>query len=204
MTVRTFQLLIATSNKEKLCELKHLLSGVPVELLSLSDIDCGVEVEETGATFAENAALKALSYAQIAGLSTIADDSGLEVEALDSRPGVLSARYGGSELPFDKKMAKLLDELAQYGDTNRKARFVCAMAIADKAGNIVHMSEGICSGTIANQPRGIHGFGYDPLFIPDGYEHTFGELDEAVKQKISHRARAFCKIMPFLRTFIAV
>lgn len=197
-------LLVATGNKGKLVELKQLLAWMPVDLVSLSDIGCTVEVEEKGLTFAENAALKAREYALIAGLTTLADDSGLEVEALDNRPGVLSARYGGAELPFDKKMAMLLGELENTGDQDRRARFVCSMAIADPAGEVMHAVEGICSGKIAFEPRGNNGFGYDPLFIPDGHEDTFGELSDAVKQKISHRFRAFEQIIPFLRLFYAV
>ncbi len=200
----TSKLLVATNNKGKLIELSGLLAGLPIELLTLGDIGCTVEVEETGATFAENAALKAREYARLAGLTTLADDSGLEVEALGNRPGVLSARYGGADLGFDKKMSMLLDELEKTGGNDRLARFVCAMAIADAAGEIVHSAEGICPGNIALAPRGTNGFGYDPLFIPDGFENTFGELDNAVKQKISHRSRAFCQIMPFLRLFYAV
>jgi len=198
------KLLVATNNQGKLGELNGLLAGLPIELLSLRDIGCTVEIEETGSTFAENAALKAFGYASLSGLMTIADDSGLEVEALDNRPGVLSARYGGAELSFDKKMQMLLGELNETGDPQRQARFVSSIAIANAAGEIVHSAEGICSGKIASNPRGTNGFGYDPLFIPDGYDQTFGELSDAVKQEISHRARAFCEIIPFLRLFYAV
>ena len=198
------KLLVATNNKGKLGELNSLLADLPVDLLSLSDIGCTIEIEETGATFAENAALKARGYARLAGIWTLADDSGLEVEALDNRPGVYSARYGGVGLGFDKKMLMLLDELEKTGSKNRTARFVCAMAIADATGKIVHSGEGICNGKIAHQPRGNGGFGYDPLFIPDGFENTFGELSNDVKQEISHRFRAFCEIIPFLRSFCAI
>src|SRR5437868_6604932 len=121
------KLLIATNNKGKLGELRGFLAVVPVELLSLSDIGWMDEIEETGATFAENAALKASGSARRAGILTLADDSGLEVEALDNRPGVLSARYGGAELGFDEKMLKLLDQLDKTGDVIRRARFVCAI-----------------------------------------------------------------------------
>ena len=198
------KLLVATNNKGKLGELIGLLDGLPLDLLSLSDIGCTVEIEETGATFAENAALKARGYARIAGIPTLADDSGLEVEALGNRPGVFSARYGGADLGFDKKMLRLLDELEKTGGKNRTARFVCSMAIADAGGEIVHSAEGICDGRIAQKPHGTGGFGYDPLFIPDGFENTFGELSNDVKQKISHRFRAFEQIMPFLRLFYAI
>jgi XTP/dITP diphosphohydrolase len=198
------RLLVATNNKGKLAELNGLLAGLPLELVSLADMGCTVEIEETGSTFAENAALKARGYARLANLATLADDSGLEVDALDNRPGVFSARYGGADLGFDQKMSLLLGELERTGGENRTARFVCSIAIADPVGELVHSAEGICNGTIAQKPSGKGGFGYDPLFIPDGYENTFGELPEAVKQKISHRFRAFEQIIPFLRLFYAV
>ena len=198
------RLLVATGNKGKLSELRDLLAGMPIDLLSLSDIGEFDTVEESGATFAENAGLKARGYALLTGLPTLADDSGLEVAALDDRPGVLSARYGGADLGFDKKMLKLLVELEKTGDARRRARFVCSLAIADAAGEIVRAAEGICTGRIAETPRGNGGFGYDPLFIPDGFDETFGELASDIKQKISHRFLAFCEIIPFLRHFFAV
>ena len=147
-------------------------------------------------------ALKASGYAMQTGRMTLADDSGLEVEALGGRPGVLSARYGGPT--FDQKMSMLLNELDAIGDEARRARFVAAIAIADETGRILHAVEGICAGTIAAEPRGSGGFGYDPLFIPDGYDLTFGELPETIKREISHRGRAFSQIMPFLRGFFAI
>ena len=198
------RLLVATNNKGKLAELNGLLAGLPLELVSLSDIGCTVEIEETSSTFAENAALKARGYARLSQIPTLADDSGLEVAALDNRPGILSARYGGAELGFDQKMSLLLDELEKTGGEDRAARFVCSIAIADPAGEIIQSAEGICNGAIAPKPRGKGGFGYDPLFVPDGFENTFGELSNAVKQKISHRFRAFEQIIPFLRVFYAI
>ncbi len=181
-----------------------MLADAPFELFSLSDFPSAIEVKETGNTFDENARLKAAGYAMQTGLFSIADDSGLEVEALAGSPGVFSARYGGADTSFEQKMARLLAELDKTGDSKRRARFVCVMAIADEEGGILFTSEGICKGRIASNPRGSGGFGYDPLFVPDGYEETFGELDEAIKQKISHRARAFTQIIPFLRDFIAI
>jgi XTP/dITP diphosphohydrolase len=198
------KLLVATGNKGKLGELRGLLAGMPVDLLSLDDIGNYDEVEETGATFAENAMLKASGYAKQAGMVTLADDSGLEVTALNNRPGVLSARYGGADLGFDQKMSLLLEELEKTGGKDRRARFVCSIAIADATGEIVHSAKGVCEGRIALKPCGTGGFGYDPLFVPDGFENTFGELSKAVKQKISHRFRAFEQIIPFLRLFYAV
>ena len=204
MSDRIKKLLVATNNRGKLVELRGLLDGLPVALQNLCDFDSIIEIEETGTTFVENARLKASGYAVQTGLAAIADDSGLEVEALGGRPGILSARYGGAEAGFDEKMAKLLGELDASGDPKRNARFVCSIAVADPSGRILHTTEGICPGKIASVPRGRQGFGYDPLFIPDGYDLTFGELTGAIKGEISHRARAFCQIMPFLRDSIAI
>jgi len=198
------RLLVATNNKGKLGELRDLLSKTDVELLTLVDVGITTEIDETGSTFAENAALKANAYARMAAVMTLADDSGLEVEALDNRPGVYSARYGGADIGFDQKMSLLLGELEKTNDSDRRARFVCSLSIADAEGAIIHSVEGICAGTIALRVRGSNGFGYDPIFIPDGFDETFGELSDAVKRKISHRARAFCEIIPFLRGFFAI
>ena len=204
MSDKIKNLLVATNNPGKLAELISLLDGLPVTLQSLRDLDAFTEVEETGATFVANARLKASGYAIQTGLPSIADDSGLEVAALDGRPGVLSARYGGPGTSFAKKMALLLDELGKTGGTNRNARFVCSIAVADADGSILHTTEGICTGKIAAAPRGNLGFGYDPLFIPDGFDLTFGELSGSIKGKISHRFKAFEQIIPFLRDFIAI
>jgi XTP/dITP diphosphohydrolase len=196
-------LLIATNNQGKRDEVRSFLADVHAQLFDLGSFTA-LEVEENGATFDENARLKASGYARQAGMIAVADDSGLEVAALDGSPGVLSARYGGPEIGFDEKMSRLLAELAATGDADRRARFVAVVAIADETGRIIHTAKGICPGHIAASPRGTGGFGYDPIFIPDGYDLTFGELSEAVKQKISHRARAFSQIIPFLRGFFAI
>jgi len=198
------KLLIATNNPGKITELKPLLAGAPYDLIGLSHFPSVIEVDETGLTFSENARLKAIGYSQQTGLLSLADDSGLEVEALDGRPGVLSARYGGTDSTFAEKMAKLLGELRETGKTTRRARFVCSMAVSSPAGEILCTADGICDGMIAPSPRGMGGFGYDPLFVPDGFQQTFGELDSIVKQKISHRSMAFEQIIPFLRHFKAV
>ena len=204
MSTESRKLLIATHNSGKYNELKGLFAGLSIDLQSLSDFKIVSEVEETGSTFAENARLKARSYAMQTGIVALADDSGLEVEALDGRPGVFSARYGGDKAGFAEKMSKLLYELDRAGDEDRRARFVCAIAIADASGDVLHTIEGICTGRIAEKPRGSGGFGYDPLFVPEGFDQTFGELPDEIKQEISHRARAFNEIIPFLLDFIAV
>lgn len=198
------KLLIASGSSDKIKELEALLDRLPLVLCSLSDLPNIKEVEETGETFLENAVLKAKGYAAQAGMLTLADDSGLEVEALGNAPGVLSARYGGSGSSYDSKIAKLLQQLGETGDSGRRARFVCAMAVADTNGEILFTTEGICTGEIAEQPRGTGGFGYDPIFIPTGYDMTFGELGREIKQQISHRAQAAAKIMRYLRGFFDV
>lgn len=199
----SLRLVLATSNQGKLLELRQLLDGVPVSILSLDEFPLITDVEETGATFSDNAALKAVGYALQTGLPTLADDSGLEVEALDGRPGIHSARYGGNT-SFAEKMAMVLDELVAVGDFNRRARFVSSIAFANANGAILRTVEGSCTGVLAESPRGNGGFGYDPIFVPDGHSRTFGELSKSAKRQISHRSRAFSKIMPYLRDFYAV
>lgn len=183
-------LLIATLNTGKLREIRTLLAALPVRLRSLRDFPSTSEVEETGSTFAENAALKATAYAQQAGLWTVADDSGLEVYALGGAPGVFSARYAGANASDAERIELLLNELNKTGDTARRARFVCVIALANPEGEIINLHTGLCEGHITDRPRGTHGFGYDPVFIPDGYQETFGELSREIKESISHRARA--------------
>ncbi len=204
MSAQPQKLLIATNNPGKVSELTRFAGDLPLELLGLTDFPSVSEVEETGNTFKENASLKASGYAIQTGLVALADDSGLEVAALNCRPGILSSRYGGADTDFATKISKLLAEIAETGDIERRARFVCSMAISDKTGNIIFTAHGICEGKIASEPRGNGGFGYDPVFIPDGFDLTFGELPDAIKQKISHRARAFEQIIPFLRDFSVI
>ena len=199
----SIELLIATRNPGKINELRGLLQSSPYRLIGLDDLPEVAEVEETGRTFSENACLKAAGYARQSGHLALADDSGLEVEALNGRPGVLSARYGGEGTSFGEKMALLLGEMERSPDNSRRARFVCSIAVAGPTGDILSISDGVCPGKIAPAPRGTGGFGYDPLFVPDGFDQTFGELPDAVKQKISHRFRAFEEIIPFLRRFKA-
>ncbi len=198
------ELLIATKNVGKIKELEKLLADLPVRLKSLNEFPNIIEPEETGATFSENACLKATSYALQTGLISLADDSGLEVEALNGAPGVYSARYAEENATDTEKIEKLLKEVKETNDKNRRARFVCAMAIADETGEIEFIAEGICNGRIALTESGTGGFGYDPIFIPDGFSETFGELSVDIKQQISHRARASFKIIQYLRRFYTV
>jgi len=198
------KLVVGTNNAGKIRELHELLEDLPVEIAGLSAFANIADVEETGATFEENAILKAKSYARQTGWWALSDDSGLEVEALGGAPGVFSARYAGENASNDEKIAKLLGELEKTSDPARRARFVCVMALADETGEIRFLTEGVCEGRIARHTRGTNGFGYDPIFVPDGFEETFGELSSTVKREISHRARAIEKIIRYLRSFTAL
>lgn len=195
------QILVGTKNAGKVRELENLLAEIPVELQSLDEFENVIEPEETGASFADNAALKAVYYSEKTGLAALADDSGLEVSALNGAPGVYSARYAGKDSSSAEKIAKLLEELENSGNEDRSARFVCVIVLTNEAGEIIFQAEGICDGKIANEPRGENGFGYDPVFIPEGFAETLGELSDSVKRQISHRARASEKIITFLSRF---
>lgn len=191
-------IVVATTNAHKVGEYRKLLADQNVELKSLLDYPGFPEVEENGETFAENAAIKALAACKYCDVPAFADDSGLEVEALDGRPGVYSSRYADSD---PERIAKLLKELE--GCENRKARFVCAISIAFN-GEVIETFEGEVRGTITLEPKGEGGFGYDPVFLPDGYDQTFGELPPDIKNKISHRAMAFKKAMEFVEDEMSV
>jgi XTP/dITP diphosphohydrolase len=183
------KMLIATRNRGKLREYQELLGGLPVELLSLDEAGIDFEVEETGHTFEENAALKAKTYAQMSGLCALADDSGLEVDALGGKPGVLSARYAGPGASDADRVRYLLDKLRAAPAEKRTARLRCVIAIVTQRGR-VETSDGACEGVIAFEPRGQHGFGYDPIFEVPELGKTMAELPPEVKNRISHRACA--------------
>jgi XTP/dITP diphosphohydrolase len=196
----TFELLVATHNAGKVREYASLLSDVPLlRIRGLSEFPHITEVEETGATFEENAALKARAYAAHTGLWTLADDSGLEVDALGGAPGVFSARYGGLPASDAQRTALLLKELEATNDPLRRARFVCVIAIVHPSEENLHLFRGQCEGRIARSPRGSQGFGYDPVFIPDGHQQTFAELPAELKHQLSHRARALRPALNCLR-----
>lgn len=199
-----YELLIATKNVGKICEIEELLAGASIKIRTLREFENVVEPEETGATFAENAVLKAKYYVEKTGISALADDSGLEVAALDGAPGVYSARYAGENATDGERTVKLIEKLKATNNKNRQAQFVCAMAIVNIDGVTECLTEGVCKGQIADFPRGNNGFGYDPIFIPEGFSETFGELSGEIKQKISHRALAISKIVAFLRDFVVV
>jgi len=199
MTIQTHsELLIATNNAGKIRELTGLLANLPLRLRQLSEFPQIKEVEETGKTFEENASLKARLYSEQTNLRTLADDSGLEVDALGGAPGVLSARYAGQNATDEERNARLLAELSLTDDEQRTARFICAIALYDPATRATEIFRGTCEGHIAKHPRGTNGFGYDPLFIPSGHIHTFGELSEPVKQQISHRSSALAAVRIYL------
>ena len=193
-------LVVATQNQGKLHELRHLLGDLPFELFSLTDFPNITPIPETGNSFIENASLKAVGYSTQTGCLTLADDSGLEIDALNGAPGILSARYAGESASDAERIEKLLLELAGYAAMKRSARFISAVAIADASGRILDVSVGECSGRIEFAPRGSEGFGYDPIFIPSGYDKTFAELKGEIKNEISHRARALAGAREFLRT----
>lgn len=194
------ELLIATRNEGKLIEVREMLSELPLQFLSLRDFPDTVTVDETATSFAENASLKARGYALQTGAFTLADDSGLEVDALGREPGVRSARYAGEAASDFDRVQRLLSNLAGFDRTARTARFVTAVAIADPQGTILNLSIGTCEGTITETPRGENGFGYDPIFIPRGYEQTFAELGSDIKNRISHRADALEQTGEYLRS----
>ena len=191
------RLLIGTSNAHKLGELTRILAGIPFALTSLAEAGIVHEVAEVGSTYAENAAQKARAYAAMTGLLSLADDSGLEVDALGGGPGVISARYAGVDATSQQRIAKLLRNLEGVPWESRQARFVCVMAISTPQGD-VHFCEGTCSGVMTFAPRGKHGFGYDPVFYLPAYGATMAELDEMLKDQISHRGRAGEAAVAFL------
>ncbi|WOB44086.1 RdgB/HAM1 family non-canonical purine NTP pyrophosphatase [Thermoleptolyngbya oregonensis NK1-22] len=183
-------LIVATGNPGKVQEMSAYLAETPWELKLKP---ASLEIEETGSTFLENAALKASQVAAATGEWAIADDSGLQVNALGGAPGLYSARYGKSDA---ERIARLLREME--GQTDRRAQFVCAVAIARPDGSIAFQTEGICSGEIATSPAGAGGFGYDPIFYVPEYSMTYAEMPPDLKHRISHRGLAFAALLPEL------
>lgn len=186
------KLLIATRNPGKLKEIRAILGVLPCETVSLEDFPEVPVLPEEGASFMENAAMKARQAADATGLWALADDSGLEVEALDGAPGVMSRRFEGEETLFPEKMGKILDLLKKARGRERAARFRCVAALADPAAGVV-VCQGACEGEIAEEMRGGQGFGYDPIFLYPPLGKTFGELTPEEKNRVSHRAKALAK-----------
>ena len=194
------QLIVATRNRNKTDEIQQIL-GPEFELRDLTAYPQISQAVESGKSFEENATLKAIAVSkELSGL-IIADDSGLEVAALGGAPGIYSARYAGDTATDKENIARLLEELARIGAQRdqRRARFRCVLALA-RNGQMLETFEGVVEGTIVDQPRGSHGFGYDPIFVPNGFEETFGELPGELKNSISHRAQAIRALRAGLAT----
>ena len=196
------KLLIATKNQGKVREYRELLADLPFEVVSLADVGLDAEVEETGATFEENAILKARTYARLSGLLTWADDSGLAVDALDGWPGVHSARVAGPNASDADRIALLLQRLEGVPPEQRTAAFHCVVAIATPDGR-VWTTDGMCSGVIIDEPTGRGGFGYDPVFFVPALGKTFAQLSSEEKNAISHRGMAARKAKALLARLVA-
>lgn len=190
---RGASIVAASHNEGKVRELAELFAPFGVECIPASRLGLP-EPEETGASFAENAAIKAEEAARASDMIALADDSGLEVAALDGAPGIHSARWGGPGKDFGLAMARVQRELEAKGGADARANFTCALALAAPKGR-ANVFEGKVFGTLSFPPRGTHGFGYDPIFVPDGYTQTFGEMAPELKNELSHRMRAFEKLM---------
>ncbi len=195
------KLLVATSNRGKAAEYRKLLAGLDFELVTLDQAGITLEADESYATFEENARSKASFYAALSGLLTLADDSGLEVDALGGEPGVRSSRYAGNNATDSDRVNFLLDKLKDVQQSARQARFRCVIAIAEPGGQ-VWFTQGECAGIIALKPKGKNGFGYDPVFYVPEYRKTIAELPASLKNEISHRGRAARKTRPILKRLL--
>lgn len=196
------QLLAATANKHKVMEFKSALADIMdrVSVVTSDTISGFPVLKEDGSSFEENSRMKAVQASAYADMVAFADDSGLEVEALGGAPGIYSSRYAGEGASDADRIAKLLSALK--GTENRRAKFVCVISLAH-SGDFIASFRGEVSGVIIDAPRGTHGFGYDPVFVPDGYDKTFSELGAEIKDKISHRAKALAKTADFIRNEMA-
>lgn len=187
------KILAATSNQGKVREIKKILSDF--EIISLKDAGIDVDVEENGTTFRENAYIKASEIAKLTDLPVLADDSGLEIEALDGRPGVYSARYAGEDAPYSVKIAKLAEELKDVPPDERFAEFKCAVCLITPDGKVIEAEGVSCPGIILEEPRGENGFGYDPVFYSPDYKKTFSEMSMEEKNAVSHRNAALLNLL---------
>jgi XTP/dITP diphosphohydrolase len=187
------RLVVASHNQGKVREIAELFVPYGVECISAESLGL-IEPEETGATFAENAKLKAIAAAKASRMLALSDDSGLEVQALGGAPGIHSARWGGPAKDFALAMQRVQRELDASGNAERGANFTCALALASPEGE-ARVFEGRVFGQVIWPPRGTRGFGYDPIFVPNGYHETFGEMDPELKNQLSHRMRAFEKLI---------
>ncbi len=195
--------MLASANVDKIVELTRILAAghVGVQLAGLAEFPGAPDVAETGATFADNALLKARAVARFTGLPAVGDDSGICADALHGMPGVLSARWSGTHGDEPKNLRLLLDQLSDVPDERRGAQFFCAAALVLPSGR-EHVSEGTLRGRLIREPRGSNGFGYDPIFVPDGDERTTAELAPAEKDAISHRGRAFRALAPVIAALV--
>ncbi len=191
------QIILATKNEGKVREFKQLMKDLPLQIRSLKEKDNSIDIEESGETFKENAVIKARVAAERFNQTAVADDSGLEVDFLEGRPGVFSARFAGQGANDRENNQKLLKELKGVPDANRTARFRCSIALVTPDGN-VFAEEGTCEGVIGHVEKGDSGFGYDPLFYVPEFKKTFAELDMETKNRISHRAKAYRKAREIL------
>ena len=194
-------LLLASQNPGKLNEMRLLADGLPYRVVSPRDLGIDESPDETGHTFLENAVLKARHYAGLSGLLTVADDSGLSVEALGGGPGLYSSRFGGDGASDADRNRLLLEKLRGVPREKRAARFTSAVAVA-KGGDVLFQAEETVEGLIAEEPRGAGGFGYDPLFFYPPFGKTFGEVPRAEKDRVSHRGKAFAKLRVFLESLV--
>lgn len=183
------KVLIATANPHKVEEIREILASFPLELCDLRDFPAVEPPDETGATYAENALLKALFYSKHTGLPALSDDSGLEVDALDGAPGLYSARFGGHDMPHSQKILRVLELLDEQPERPRSARFRCCSTLVNPQTDQTWSEEAICEGTIARNPSGEQGFGYDPIFLVDSCR-TMAELSPQEKHSISHRGKS--------------
>jgi len=192
------EIVLATRNKKKVEEIKRITEGMAVRIFTLDDFPGCPEVEEDGATFEENAVKKAVTVARFTGKPALADDSGLEVNALNGAPGTHSARYSGHGANDRKNTEKLLSEMLFLVKSDRKARFVCSIAMAMPDENVLTFN-GYSEGSIGTEPKGANGFGYDPVFYPEGSDRTFAEMSAEEKDSLSHRGNAIRKLQRYLR-----
>tara|TARA_B110000014_G_C20035701_1_gene538051 strand:- start:165 stop:764 length:600 start_codon:yes stop_codon:yes gene_type:complete len=188
------KIVIATHNNHKSIELLKLMSNLPITWMTLRDLEIDTIVEETGTTIQDNAILKAREYARLTRMYTLADDSGLAVEALNGRPGVYSSRYGGNDISSKQQRELLLKELYSISWTNRKAHFRCTLALSNPYGTDITVANGVCQGLITMRDRGTKGFGYDPIFYVPHQSCTMAEMDADTKNRVGHRGKATHKM----------
>jgi len=193
------EIVLATRNEGKIKEIKRIVGRLPISILTIDDFPGCPEVVEEGVTFQENAIKKAMAVAQYTGKPSLADDSGLEVYALNNAPGIFSSRYAGEGADDGKNREKLLYEMRSLSDEERKARFVCCLALAFPDGGI-EIFRGHVEGGIGREPKGSHGFGYDPLFYPKGHDRTFAEMEAREKDSLSHRGKALREFQKYLNS----